>query len=99
LLRQTLDEFVTEGPTAAELDAAKRNLTGGFPLRLDSNKDIVEYLAMLGFYRLPLDWLDRYVERVNAVTVEQVRDAFERRVNPEQMVLIRVGGDAGAAGQ
>jgi len=99
LLRQTLDEFVTEGPTAAELEAAKRNLTGGFPLRLDSNKDIVEYLAMLGFYRLPLDWLDRYVERVNAVTVEQVSDAFERRVNPEQMVLIRVGGDAGPAGQ
>lgn len=99
LLRQTLDEFVTEGPTAAELEAAKRNLSGGFPLRLDSNREIVEYLAMLGFYRLPLDWLDRYVERVNAVTVEQVRDAFERRVNPEQMVLIRVGGDAGPAGQ
>lgn len=99
LLRQTLDEFVTEGPTSAELEAARRNLTGGFPLRLDSNKDIVDYLAMLGFYRLPLDWLDRYVERVNAVTVEQVRDAFERRVDPERMVLIRVGGDAGAAAQ
>lgn len=99
LLRQTLDEFVTEGPTPAELEAARRNLTGGFPLRLDSNKDIVDYLAMLGFYRLPLDWLDRYVERVDAVTVEQVRDAFERRVDPERMVLIRVGGDAGAAAQ
>lgn len=99
LLRQTLDQFVTEGPTPAELEAAQRNLSGGFPLRLDSNKEIVDYLAMLGFYRLPLDWLDRYVERVNAVTVAQVRDAFERRVDPERMVLIRVGGDGAAAGQ
>jgi zinc protease len=54
---------------------------------------------MLGFYRLPLDWLDRYVERVNAVTVEQVRDAFARRIDPERLVLIRVGGDAGPTAQ
>lgn len=97
LLRQTLDEFVAEGPTGEELAAAKRNLSGGFPLRLDSNKEIVDYLAMLGFYRLPLDWLDRYVERVNAVTVEQIKDAFARRLDTERLVLIRVGGDAGAA--
>jgi zinc protease len=96
LLRQTLDEFIADGPSEQELAAAKRNLTGGFPLRLDSNKEIVEYLAMIGFYRLPLDWLDRYVERVNAVTVPQVRDAFARRIDPERLVLIRVGGDAAA---
>ncbi|MDD3652307.1 pitrilysin family protein [Immundisolibacter sp.] len=94
LLRQTLDEFIADGPSEQELAAAQRNLTGGFPLRLDSNKDIVEYLAVIGFYRLPLDWLDRYVERVNAVTVQQVRDAFARRIDPERLVLIRVGGDA-----
>ena len=94
LLRQTLDEFIADGPSEQELAAAKRNLTGGFPLRLDSNKEIVEYLAMIGFYRLPLDWLDRYVERVDAVTVAQVRDAFARRIDPERLVLIRVGGDA-----
>ncbi len=97
LLRQTLDEFIADGPTAEELTAAQRNLSGGFPLRLDSNREIVDYLAMLGFYRLPLDWLDRYVERVNAVTVEQIKDAFARRLDPERLVLIRVGGDAGAA--
>lgn len=99
LLRQTLDEFIAQGPTPAELQAAQRNLSGGFPLRLDSNKEIVDYLAMLGFYRLPLDWLDRYVERVNAVTVEQVRDAFARRIDPERLVLIRVGGEAGPTAQ
>lgn len=97
LLRQTLDEFIAEGPSEQELGAAKRNLSGGFPLRLDSNREIVDYLAMLGFYRLPLDWLDRYVERVNAVTVEQIRETFARRLHPERLVLIRVGGDSAAA--
>jgi zinc protease len=99
LLRQTLDEFIAEGPTEQELTAAQRNLTGGFPLRLDSNKDIVDYLAMMGFYRLPLDWLDRYVERVNAVTVDAIKDAFARRLDTERLVLIRVGGDSPTAGR
>ncbi|WP_372723171.1 M16 family metallopeptidase [Immundisolibacter sp.] len=97
LLRQTLDEFVNDGPSEQELDAAKRNLTGGFALRLDSNREIVEQLAVLAFYGLPMDYLDRYVERVNAVTVDQVRDAFTRRVDPERLVLVRVGGDSGPA--
>ena len=99
LLRQTLDEFIAEGPSDEELEAAQRNLTGGFPLRLDSNREIVEYLAMMGFYRLPLDWLDRYVARVSAVTAEQVQDAFARRVDPERLVLIQVGGDRAVGGQ
>jgi zinc protease len=97
LLRQTLDEFVAEGPTEEELEAAQRNLSGGFPLRLDSNREIIEYLAMMGFYRLPLDWLGRYVARVNAVTPERVQDAFARRIDPERLALIQVGGD-GAVG-
>jgi zinc protease len=97
LLRQTLDEFITNGPTPAELAAAQRNLSGGFPLRLDSNREIVDYLTMLGFYGLPLDWLDRYVERVNAVTVEQVKDAFARRLDAERLVLISVGGGSPTA--
>lgn len=84
-------------PTEEELEAAQRNLSGGFPLRLDSNREIIEYLAMMGFYRLPLDWLDRYVERVNAVTPERVQDAFARRIDPERLALIQVGGD-GAVG-
>jgi zinc protease len=52
---------------------------------------------MMGFYRLPLDWLGRYVARVNAVTPERVQDAFARRIDPERLALIQVGGD-GAVG-
>jgi zinc protease len=91
VLRDTLATFRSEGPTASELDAAKKNITGGFPLKVDSNSDILGYIAMIGFYGLPLDYLDRFNTRIEAVTVQQIRDAFQRRVDPEHMVTITVG--------
>ena len=92
VLRDTLVGFREEGPSEEELVAAKRNITGGFPLRIDSNRKIVEYIAMIGFYGLPMDYLDRFNARVEAVTVEQIREAFQRRVDPERMVTVVVGG-------
>lgn len=92
VVRETVRRYVEEGPTARELDAAKQNLVGGFPLRIDSNKKIHDYLAVIGFYQLPLDYLDQFVQRIEAVTVEQVRDAFRRRVHPDRMVTVVVGG-------
>ena len=53
-----------EGPAPQELEGAKQNLVGGFPLRIDSNRKIHDYLAVIGFYRLPLDYLDRFPDRV-----------------------------------
>jgi zinc protease len=91
VLRDTLVKFRSEGPTAKELDAAKKNITGGFPLKVDSNSDILGYIAMIGFYGLPLDYLDRFNARIEAVTAEQIRDAFQRRVDPAHMVTITVG--------
>ncbi len=91
--RDTLRRFVTEGPSADELAQAKANLTGGFPLRIDSNKKILEYLSMIGFYGLPLDYLDTWVDRVNAVDVAAVKAAFARRIDPARMVTVIVGGE------
>jgi zinc protease len=93
LARNTVAEFVQNGPTPEELEAARRNLTGGFPLRIDSNKKIAEYLAVIGFYDLPLTYLDDFIGKVEAVTVEQVRDAFRRRVHPDRMLTVVVGGE------
>jgi zinc protease len=92
VLRQTLARYVGEGPTDEELLAAKKNITGGFPLNIDSNSDILGYIAMIGFYGLPLDYLDTFNQRVEAVTAAQIRDAFARRVHPERMVTVTVGG-------
>ncbi|MGD2112084.1 MAG: pitrilysin family protein, partial [Gammaproteobacteria bacterium] len=44
VMRETLQKFVDEGPSEEELDAAKKNITGGFPLLIDSNSKILGYL-------------------------------------------------------
>ena len=92
LLREILVRFIEEGPTEKELIAAKKNITGSFPLRIDSNRDILEYIAMIGFYGLPLDYLETFNQRVEAVTGEAIRDAFRRRIDPQRLAAIRVGG-------
>ena len=94
VMRETLQQFVEKGPTEAELEASKKNITGGFPLRIDSNAKILDYLVMIGFYGLPLDYLETFNASVMAVTREQVIDAFQRRVTPEKMVTIIVGGES-----
>jgi len=91
VLLRTLERFIEHGPTVAELEAARQNLTGGFPLRIASNAKIVAYLTAIGFYDLPLDHLARFTARIAAVTAEQIRDAFRRRVDPRHLVVVRVG--------
>lgn len=93
VVRQVLAEFLAKGPTAAELRAAKANIVGGFPLRLDSNKKLLDNVAVIGFYRLPLDWLERYSQRVEAVTLADIRAAFARRIDPAHLVTVKVATD------
>ncbi|HGX92857.1 MAG TPA: insulinase family protein [Candidatus Tenderia sp.] len=93
VMMETLQTFIKEGPQATELEAAKQNLTGGFALRLDSNKKIIEYVAMIGFYDLPLDYLNTLLSRIESVTTEQIQEAFSRRITPDRMVTVMVGGE------
>jgi len=93
VVESVLDDFLRNGPTDAELAAAKQNLVDGMALRLDSNAKILGYLSLIGFYNLPLTWLDDFPQRVNAVTVAQVREVFARRVRPEHLVTVIVAGD------
>jgi len=92
VLRDTLRIFIDKGPSEAELRAAKNNIIGGFPVRVSSNGKIAEYLAVIGFYDLPLDYLQRFTERVEAVTAEQIQDAYKRRVLADRMLTVIVGG-------
>jgi len=91
VIRKTVMDYIQRGPTDEELHAAKQNITGGFPLNIASNGKIVEYLSMIGFYKLPLDYLDAFVGKINALSKERIRDAFKRRVDPERFVTVVVG--------
>ena len=96
VVRATLRDFLANGPTADELQKAKQNLVGGFPLRIDSNRKILDYLGVIGFYHLPLTYLEDFVPNVEKVTLADIRAAFARRVDPARMVTVVVGADAAA---
>jgi len=91
LAQDVISEFVARGPSEAELKAAKKSLVGGFPLRIDTNRKLLEQLSAIGFYNLPLGWLDEYPARLEAVTLEQIRRAFALRVDPEKLAIVVVG--------
>lgn len=99
LVRDTLTEFVAKGPTEKELLAAKQNIVGGFPLRIDSNRKILDYLSVIGFYDLPLTYLDDFSGKVEQVSVAQIREAFARHVDPQAMATVIVGAPEGTIAQ
>lgn len=90
--REVAAKFVAEGPTAAELKAAKDNLIGGFPLLLDSNRKLLSNISNIAWNDLPLDYLDTWTARMNAVTAADVKAAFARKLQAERMVTVVVGG-------
>jgi zinc protease len=94
--RDVLAGFVADGPTEAELQAAKDNLIGGFALRLDSNRKLLDNVANIAWNELPLDYLDRWTQHVQSITVADIKAAFQRKLQPGKMVTVVLGG-AGAA--
>nr|WP_233259327.1 pitrilysin family protein [Ramlibacter sp. WS9] len=92
--RDVLARFVAEGPTPAELKAAKDNLIGGFPLLIDSNRKLLDNVANIAWNNLPLDYLDTWTRQVERITAADVKAAFARKLQPQRMVTVTVGAAA-----
>ena len=93
VMQQTIKAFLQDGPSAVELRAARDNLTGGFPLRIDANSKILDYLSLIGIYGLPLDYLDQFQRRVEQVNAAAVKKAFSSHLDLTQMVIVAVGSE------
>ncbi len=91
VLMENINAYIETGPTEEELIASKKNITGGYPLRIDSNRKILGYVVVIAYYNLPLDYLDTFNARVDAVTIEQIKDAFKRRLTPDKLITVMVG--------
>ncbi len=91
VITQQLRQFIEQGPTEAELQQAKLNISGSFPLRTMSNKSIVSHLAVIGFYQLPHNYLDIFLDKIQALTLRDVKDAFRRRIKEQHLSTIIVG--------
>lgn len=94
VVRTTVADFLRDGPTEAEVQAAKDNLIGGFALRIDNNRKILANIASIGFYDLPLDYLDTWTQRIAQVSVADVKAAFNRKVQMDHLSTVMVAGDA-----
>jgi zinc protease len=92
IMWKTLRDYLDKGMTQEELVDSRKNITGGFPLRIDSNSKILEYIAMIGFYNLPLTYLDDFNKNVETPTLERIRQAMRTRLHPDKMVTVIVGG-------
>jgi zinc protease len=90
--RDVVAAYVAQGPTEAEMRAAKAFLVGGFPLLIDSNRKLLENVANIAWNNLPLDYLDTWTAHVQAVTIAEVKAALARKLHPDRMVTVIVGG-------
>jgi zinc protease len=92
LTNQIAANFAKNGPTVAELAAAKRYVTDSYPLRMTSNGDIENTLIMIGLNHLPLNYMDTYVDKINAVTLADVQKALHAHLLPQDFITVTVGG-------
>ncbi|HAR59901.1 MAG TPA: peptidase M16, partial [Alcanivorax sp.] len=64
---------------------------GSRALETADNSDIIGQLGAIGFYDLPLDYLQRFNQRVEAVTVEEIRAAFQRALDADRLAIVSIG--------
>lgn len=87
----TVAAFLEKGPTDDEMEAAKSHLTSSFVMNMEGNRKVLELITMVGSYNLPMDYLDTWTDKVKAVTAEDVRTAFGRKLSLEKMATVVVG--------
>lgn len=88
---ETLKNFMLTGPSEEELTMAKENLTGSFSLGIASNSKKLGVVSTIGFYNLPLDYLDTYISNVNNVSAEDIKQAFSKHIDLDKLAIITVG--------
>ena len=93
IIEKTVAEFIKNGPTSNELKRAKDFMIGGFPLKLDSNKSILDYVSMMAFYKYPLDYLNTFTKKIDKISAEEIKSAFQRRVDMSKFSTVIVGGE------
>ena len=87
-----LDGLKKDGPTEEEMSMAKESLRFAMPARFETTSEVASAVAELVVYDLPLDEYERRVQRIEAVTKEDVRRVASEYFGPESMTVVVVGG-------
>jgi len=86
-----LERIRSQPVSQKEITDAKAFLTGVFPIRLETQEGLIDQLVQIRMFGLPENYLDTYRDKVQAVTVEQIREVAERYVKPDQATIVIVG--------
>jgi zinc protease len=98
ILRAEWRRFRDDGPTQAELDAAKKYLIGSFPLSLDTTARLAALLVSLQVEKLGMDYIEHRAVALGAVTVDDVRRVAKRLLDPDRLRIVIVGAPKGLVG-
>ena len=93
LIRNMLRDFYKNGPTDKELREAKQAIINGFPLRIDSNTDILNYLSVINYYNLPTDYLSTFTSKISNITKKDIINAFQEEINIDNLITLVVGNE------
>jgi zinc protease len=74
-----------------ELGDAKDFLTGSFPLRLDTNRKVANFLAQVEYFQLGLDYPERYPDLIRRITRDDVARVARQHLHPEKLITVIVG--------
>jgi zinc protease len=91
VMSSTISQFIADGPTSSELVAAKANLVNGYPLRIDNNRKLLDNVSSIAWNDLPFDTMDIWTKQVEAVTLEQVKAAFQKYLAMDRMKIVVLG--------
>lgn len=89
VIRDEVRKMAEDGPTEAELASAKTFLVGAYAINnLDSSLAVARTLVQLQLDDLGIDYIDRRVGYIEAVTIEQVKQAAQRLLRAEPAILV-----------
>ncbi len=92
-IRDLLEEFLQKGVSEQEVNDEKLTMVGKFKVTSGLNTGaLASRLIYVEDEKLGLEFLDRYAERVEAVTVDQVNAALRKYIHPEKMSVAMAGG-------
>ena len=92
--KQTLLKFIKSPPKNKDIQDAKNNLIGSFALRTSSNAQILTYLSLIGFYDLPLNYLNTFIDNIKKVTAKDIHQAYQKLFGSSpKFIEITVGGN------
>jgi zinc protease len=95
IIEEEMTQIARDGPTAAELDSAKKYITGSYALRFDASTKIANQLTMIQTEQLGIDFIDRRNDLVEAVTLDDTRRVAQRLFGNTKPLVVAVGRPEG----